>query len=60
MNNEKQKILDMLEKGTITPADAAKLLECLGESQREETALALGIARLRKWARGMPPALLPR
>ena len=28
MNNEKQKILDMLEKGTITPADAAKLLEC--------------------------------
>ena len=39
MNNEKQKILDMLEKGTITPADAAKLLECLGESQREETAL---------------------
>ena len=27
MNNEKQKILDMLEKGTITPADAAKLLE---------------------------------
>ena len=38
MNNEKQKILDMLEKGTITPADAAKLLECLGESQREETA----------------------
>lgn len=54
----------MLEKGTITPADAAKLLECLGESQREETALALGIARLPlarwKWARGMPPALLPR
>ena len=39
MNNEKKKILDMLEKGTITPADAAKLLECLGESQREETAL---------------------
>ena len=39
MNNEKQKILDMLEKGTITPAHAAKLLECLGESQREETAL---------------------
>lgn len=64
MNNEKQKILDMLEKGTITPADAAKLLECLGESQREETALVLGIARLPlarwKWARGMPPALLPR
>lgn len=32
MNNEKQKILDMLEKGTITPADAAKLLECLGRA----------------------------
>ena len=37
MNSEKQKILDMVERGTITPADAAKLLECLGETQREES-----------------------
>ena len=38
MNQEKQKILDMIERGTITPADGAKLLECLGETEREESA----------------------
>ena len=38
MNQEKQKILDMIEQGTITPADGAKLLECLGETEREESA----------------------
>ena len=38
MNQEKQKILDMIERGTITPADGAKLLECLGETEREEIA----------------------
>jgi len=34
MNNEKMRILDLLESGKITAADAAMLLESLGRSQR--------------------------
>lgn len=33
MNSEKEKILDMVEKGTIGADDAARLLECLGENE---------------------------
>ena len=31
--NEKMRILDMLEKGTITPDDAVKLMEAVGPSR---------------------------
>ncbi len=30
MNKDKQKILDMIDQGTISAADGARLLECLG------------------------------
>lgn len=36
MSNEKMKILEMLQAGTITVEDADKLLETLGESQEKE------------------------
>lgn len=36
MNQEKQKILDMIEKETISAADGARLLECLGETEKEQ------------------------
>lgn len=38
MNNEKEKILDMIENGTITAEDGARLLECLGETAEKEKA----------------------
>jgi len=34
MNNEKMRVLDLLEAGKITAADAAMLLDSLGKSQR--------------------------
>jgi len=34
MNNEKMRVLDLLEAGKITAADAAMLLESLGKSQK--------------------------
>lgn len=36
MNNEKEKILDMVEKGTISAEDAARLLECVGETEEKQ------------------------
>lgn len=36
MNQEKQKILDMIEKETISAAEGARLLECLGETAEKE------------------------
>lgn len=36
MENDKQKILDMINTGTITAEDGARLLECLGDAQKEE------------------------
>lgn len=34
--SDKAKILDMVEKGSITAQDAARLLECLGETTEKE------------------------
>ena len=34
MNNEKMRVLDLLESGKITAADAAMLLDALGKSQK--------------------------
>lgn len=48
MNNEKQKILDMIDQGTITAADGARLLECLGETQEKESEMAHATARRMK------------
>lgn len=36
MNSEKQKILDMVEKGAINGTDAARLLEALGETEEKQ------------------------
>lgn len=36
MSNEKMKILEMLQTGTITVEDADRLLETLGEAQEKE------------------------
>jgi len=36
MTNEKLKILEMLQEGTITANDAARLLESVGEDKRSE------------------------
>lgn len=36
MNSEKEKILDMIDKGTISPQDAARLLEALGETEEKQ------------------------
>lgn len=36
MNNEKQKILDMVNEGKISAADGARLLECLNDTEKEE------------------------
>ena len=33
MSEEKRRILDMVEQGTITQEDAARLLEALGENE---------------------------
>ena len=35
-STEQQKVLDMLEKGRITPDEAARLLDCLGQSDPQE------------------------
>lgn len=51
MNNEKQKILDMIDQGTITAADGARLLECLGETQEKESEMAHETARRMKGKR---------
>lgn len=51
MNNERQKILDMIDQGTITAADGARLLECLGESQEKESEMAHETARRMKGKR---------
>lgn len=34
--NSKQQILDMIGEGKISAADGARLLECLGETEKEE------------------------
>lgn len=36
MNSEKQKILDMVDKGSISGSDAARLLEALGETENQQ------------------------
>lgn len=36
MNNEQQKVLDMLEKGTINAEEATRLLDCLEENSEKE------------------------
>ncbi|MCL1974594.1 MAG: hypothetical protein FWG61_00360 [Firmicutes bacterium] len=37
MNTEKQKVLDLLSQGQITPEEAAKLLDCLDEPENDES-----------------------
>ncbi len=36
MNTDKQKILDMINAGTVSAADGARLLECLMDNEKEE------------------------
>lgn len=36
MNSEQQKVLDMLEKGTINAEEATRLLDCLEENNEKE------------------------
>lgn len=48
MNAEKQKILDMIEKEAISAADGARLLECLGETEKEEKEVVQETARRMK------------
>lgn len=36
MNADKQKILDMINEGTVSAADGARLLECLSDTEKEE------------------------
>ncbi len=36
MNSEKQKILDMIDQGTVSAADGARLLECLTDTEEKE------------------------
>lgn len=38
MNTEKGRVLEMVEKGTISAEDGAKLLECLGETEEKQAA----------------------
>lgn len=48
MNKDKQKILDMIDQGTISAADGARLLECLGETEEKETERAQKTAQRMK------------
>ena len=38
MNSEQQKVLEMLEKGTINAEEATRLLDCLEENNEKEMA----------------------
>lgn len=48
MNNEKQKILDMINEGKVSAADGARLLECLSDTEKEEKAQVQDNARRMK------------
>ncbi len=48
MNKDKQKILDMIDQGTVSAADGARLLECLGQTEEKESERAQETARRMK------------
>lgn len=48
MNENKQKILDMINEGKVSAADGARLLECLSDTEKEEKAQAQEMARRTK------------
>lgn len=48
MNEQKQKILDMVNAGTVSAADGARLLECLNDTEKEEKEQVKDTARRMK------------
>ncbi len=48
MNSDKEKILEMINQGTVSAADGARLLECISDTEKEETARVQESARRMK------------
>lgn len=48
MNDSRQKILDMIDQGTVSAADGARLLACISDTEKEEQAQVQENARRMK------------